>query len=132
MESPRVKSRVAVILPSPTSRMAAVSSAPRCAARRWTASSTVRGHAGRPASDTAGSYRSSRSVMCSALLRVSPPRLLVQGLGQAGAGRPHWSRGCQAARRAARRPWVDALLTSGGWMLQALLVAYVVTGGWLV
>ncbi|MGH2517696.1 MAG: hypothetical protein ACRDHP_18770, partial [Ktedonobacterales bacterium] len=36
------------------------------------------------------------------------------------------------ARWARRRPWLDLLLMSGGFLLQAVLAAYFLSGGWLV
>lgn len=36
------------------------------------------------------------------------------------------------ARWAQRRPWLDLLLTSGGFLLQAVFAAYFLAGGWLV
>lgn len=36
------------------------------------------------------------------------------------------------ARWAARRPWLDLLLTSGGFLLQAVFAAFYLAGGWMV
>ncbi|HEV7129792.1 MAG TPA: hypothetical protein VGN32_20335 [Ktedonobacterales bacterium] len=53
----------------------------------------------------------------------------------AGAGRfmlaaaPAW---LDLGRWSVRSPWLDTLLVSGGFAVQALLVAFVLTGGWLI
>jgi len=36
------------------------------------------------------------------------------------------------ARAIRRVPWLDILLIGGGFAMQALLMAFVLTGGWLV
>jgi hypothetical protein len=35
-------------------------------------------------------------------------------------------------RWSARRPWLDLLLVSGGFLLQAVLLTFFLSGGWLL
>ncbi|HEX9058152.1 MAG TPA: hypothetical protein VF818_11540 [Ktedonobacterales bacterium] len=71
-----------------------------------------------------------------ALLCLSSPIVIAQFPDAlAGGGRfmlaavPLW---LALGRWCARYAWLDGLLVSGGFMLQAVLLAFVVTGGWLI